>query len=135
LHREDIEAFCTWLSEKEGRTYGLPTEEQWEWACRAGGMGRWFWGDEEDQAKQFGWFEDPATSARQMPVGLKSPNAFGLYDTAGNVAEIALDSSGSFILRGGHAGYGPIQTRSAAREIEDHTDPTYRNGFRIALFE
>jgi formylglycine-generating enzyme required for sulfatase activity len=49
----------------------------------------------------------------------------------GNVAEMTRDAKGSVVLRGGHAGYPPIQLRSAAREIENHSDPTYRNGFRI----
>jgi len=133
LHREDVEAFCAWLSEKEGRTYGLPTEEQWEFACRAGTVSPWFWGEDESQTKQFCWFGEAATSARQMPVGLKSPNAFGLFDLAGNASEMALDPSGKMILRGGNAGCLPHQLRSAARERENHSDPTYRNGFRIAI--
>jgi formylglycine-generating enzyme required for sulfatase activity len=133
VHREDVEAFCDWLNKQEDGSYGLPSEQQWEFACRAGTTSRWFWGDDESQAKHYGWFMDPASSARQMPVGLKLANAFGLYDMAGNVAEMTLDAKSEIVMRGGHAGYPPQQTRSAAREIEKHTDPTYRNGFRLVL--
>lgn len=131
LHRDDVHAFCAWLGKKDGRRYELPTDEQWEYACRAGTTTRWFWGDEEARATQYGWFGDKANLSRQMEVGQKLPNAFGLHDMAGNVAESARDAKGVLVMRGGHAGYAPLQTRSAAREYENHTDPTYRNGFRV----
>ena len=51
----DARAFCAWLSKQEGRRYGVPTEEQWEWACRAGTTTRWFFGDDESAMSKFGW--------------------------------------------------------------------------------
>jgi formylglycine-generating enzyme required for sulfatase activity len=133
LHREDVEAFCRWLSKNEERTYVIPSEQQWEFACRAGTNTSWHWGDNEADASKYTWFGEPATSARQMPVGLRSPNAFGLHDMSGNVAEMTRNEKGDIVMRGGHSGYAPVQLRSAAREIENHTDPTYRNGVRLAI--
>jgi formylglycine-generating enzyme required for sulfatase activity len=133
VSREDAEAFCAWLSKKDGRTYSLPSDEQWEFACRAGTQSRWFWGDDPALAIRYAWFEDPATGSRQMPVGHKLPNAFGLFDMAGNIAEMAIDAQGKIVFRGGHAGYPQMQMRSAVREYERLPDPTYRNGFRVAI--
>ena len=131
VHQEDVDAFCAWLTKKEGRSYGLPLEEQWEFACRAGSVTPWFWGADAGRAHLYGWFGDSSTLSRQMAVGQKLPNAFGLFDLAGNVAEMTLDAKGALVMRGGHAGYHPGLTRSAAREYENHSDPTYRTGFRV----
>ncbi|MEI7685809.1 MAG: bifunctional serine/threonine-protein kinase/formylglycine-generating enzyme family protein [Planctomycetota bacterium] len=84
----DAQAFCQWLSQYDGRTYELPTEAQWEFAARSGGTERWFWGDRPDAVRDY-----VAVDARYGPqaVARKQPNAFGLYDTAGNVAEWCSD--------------------------------------------
>ena len=66
--------------------YRLPTEAEWEYACRAGSTTRWFWGDESSQADGYAWYFDDAADIPHT-VGGKKKNAFGLYDMLGNVAE------------------------------------------------
>ncbi len=112
----DAAAFCAWLSslpaEKAmGRVYRLPTEEEWEYACRAGEGGRFFWGGNERSACKYANFAD--ASGRKMwregvagtfpcadgfvvssPVGSFSANGFGLYDMLGNALEFC---EGEFI--------------------------------------
>jgi formylglycine-generating enzyme required for sulfatase activity len=130
VSREDAEAFCSWLGQADGHRYSLPSEEQWEFACRGGTTTRWYWGDDPAGARQHAWTDDVATSARQMPVGLKAPNRFGLFDVVGNVAEMATAKE-EIIFRGGHAGYDAMYLHSATRERPNYSDPMYRNGFRV----
>jgi len=82
----DAVAFCEKLSKMEGRKYRLPTEAEWEYACRAGTAGR-FAGDKLDD---FAWY-DANSDGRTHPVATKKPNAWGLYDMHGNVAEWCAD--------------------------------------------
>jgi len=82
----DMTAFGQWLSEKEGETSQLPSEVQWEYACRAGTTTNWYSGDDERALKEHGWLSDNAET-KSHPVGQKSPNAWGLYDMHGNVWE------------------------------------------------
>ena len=117
---EDAEEFCRWLSDKEGRLYRLPTEAEWEYACRAGSTSRYYNGDDEaglqkianiaDASLQQHWIwnagEPPFPDGTPLPpyakpwndgypftapVGCFEPNAFGLYDMAGNVGEWCSD--------------------------------------------
>ena len=78
--------YCLWLSKRTGKKYRLPTEDEWEYACRAGSTTAYFWGDEADKANDYGWSIDNSDNTTQ-PCGKKKPNAFGLYDMTGNVAE------------------------------------------------
>ena len=119
----DAVAYCKKLSEKEGKTYRLPTEAEWEYACRAGTKTAWSFGNDEKVLGDYAWYEENADDIGEEyahQVGLKKPNAFGLYDTHGNVFEWCHDyyeedyyqqsptndpqgpESGSFrVLRGG----------------------------------
>lgn len=82
--------YCQWLSDKTGYFYRLPTEAEWEYACRAGGKTSFFWGNEAKKASEYAWFYDNSSGSYQK-VGTKKPNAWGIYDMAGNVAEWTLD--------------------------------------------
>jgi formylglycine-generating enzyme len=83
----DAQAFCSWLSRKEGKTYRLPTEAEWEHACRAGTTTRFWCGDAVDSLIGVANTHSSGTKA----VGGYRANPFGLYDIHGNVAELCTD--------------------------------------------
>ncbi|HVS40586.1 MAG TPA: bifunctional serine/threonine-protein kinase/formylglycine-generating enzyme family protein [Gemmataceae bacterium] len=86
----DAMAFCAWLSKKDGRKYGLPTEAQWEYACRAGSGTKFYFGDDEQELDQYAWY-GANSQEHTHPVGQKKPNAWGLYDMHGNVFQWTAD--------------------------------------------
>lgn len=93
----DARQFCTWLTEREsaagrlpaGYVYNLPTEAQWEYACRAGST------DDPENADEVAWYA-PNSGGVPHPVGTKRPNAWGLYDLQGNVWEWVHDWYGRY---------------------------------------
>lgn len=82
--------YCRWLYNKTGIFYRLPTEAEWEYACRAGSKTVFYFGNDEQQLQNYAWYKINSDNKFQK-VGLKLPNAWGLYDMLGNVCEWTLD--------------------------------------------
>ncbi len=84
---EDADRFCKQLSERESAVYRLPTEEEWEYACRAGTTTAFCFGDDPGQLAQVGWYN--YANGRASQVAMLKPNAWGIYDMHGNAVEWA----------------------------------------------
>jgi formylglycine-generating enzyme required for sulfatase activity len=97
VHWTECQEFCARLNAKfPGRKFRLPTEAEWEYACRAGGTGKYSFGDDAAQLADYAWYAGslprrstggPGDVSSVQPVGRKKPNAWGLYDMHGNVWE------------------------------------------------
>jgi formylglycine-generating enzyme required for sulfatase activity len=150
---DDAVAYCKKLSEKEGKTYRLPTEAEWEYACRAGTTTTWSFGNDEKELGDYAWYRKNAWDIDENyahQVGLKKANAFGLYDMHGNVWEWCHDyyeedyyqqsptndpqgppRGSSHVLRGGSWRNHTRVTRSAFRDRGDAGGRYYDLGFRL----
>ena len=150
LSWDDAKQYAVWLSQKTGKAYRLPTEAEWEYAARAGTVASYFWGKamEKGRANCSGCDGAPSTAA--VAVASYPPNAFGLHDMAGNVAEWVEDcwsdsykaapADGSAfvkpgcqerVLRGGSFNNDPRYLRSASRFKYDFDVRYHANGFRV----
>ena len=148
----DAVNFCRWLSKKDGLNYRLPTEAEWEYACRAGTTTKYSTGDELPQV----FFKNQKTGGSPEPVDLvvaKTPaNPWGLYDMHGNVEEWCADWYGPYIdqeqsdpvgyidgdfkvTRGGSHNTEVAYLRSANRQSTLPEDMHWLIGFRVVLAE
>ncbi len=100
LSFKNAQEFCAWLSAKSGRYYRLPTEAEWEHACRAGATTTYFFGDDAAQLADYAWFSGNANAAPHA-VATRKPNAWGLYDMLGNVQEWCVGPDGKPLTKGG----------------------------------
>ena len=93
-------AFCEWMSATTGHVWRLPTEAEWEYACRAGSPDTWAWGDDPDAAGDHAWFRDNS-DRKTHHVATRKANAFGLFDMHGNAAEWCVGADGNPLMAGG----------------------------------
>jgi formylglycine-generating enzyme required for sulfatase activity len=128
----DAVEFCRQLSDEEGVEYRLPTEAEWEYACRAGTTTAYSFGDDESQLRKHAWFKGNSDGTTHS-VGDKLPNGWGLYDMHGNVREWCQDARGSSrVLRGGAFNLRPLYVRAANRNVVQPDNRDHDIGFRLA---
>jgi formylglycine-generating enzyme required for sulfatase activity len=145
----DAMKFCTWLSKREDKNYYLPTEAEWEYACRAGTKTAYYFGANAKPLDDHAWHAGNA-GGHTHPAGEKQPNPWGLYDMYGNVWQWCADGHGPY--QGGHikdpnSNMDPNKhiargaswindarcCRSAVRNIADPATRFSFGGFRVVL--
>ena len=146
---DDAQKFCKNLSSKTGKAVRLPTEAEWEYACRAGTKTRYCSGDSEDDLKRVAWYSCNSRGATHH-VGQKEPNEFGLYDMHGNVWEWCQDCYGAYeaksttdpkgpasgsrhVLRGGSWDSIPANCRPDIRMWSNQGSRNFVTGFRVVV--
>ncbi len=150
---DDAQEFIRRLNQKEGTDkYRLPTEAEWEYACRAGSTTAWCFGDDERQLGEYAWYKDNYKDnhvERMHPVASRRPNVWGLYDMHGNVGEWCQDFYGDYtsgsvtnpsgpssgkmrVARGGCLACKPADLRSARREKGPPDTRSNIVGFRVS---
>lgn len=133
LSWKDAQTFCRKLSGREGRVYRLPTEAEWEYACRAG---RAWEAPDVGTLAESAWFADNSEE-KPHPVGLKLPNAWQLYDMLGNVSEWCLDYLAPYPAKDAENPLGP--TEGSARVVRGgswrHFRPMLRPAARASAPE
>lgn len=134
LTKNDATAYAEWFSDKTAQTYRLPTEVEWEYAARAGTDTEYPWGNEIGKnLANCGWCGSEWSNKRTAPVGSFSANAFGLYDTVGNVWEWTSSTGNkkAAVVRGGAWNFAPSLARASTRLV---LAPDFRAnyiGFRL----
>jgi len=149
------QAFCDWLAGRSGRPVRLPSEAEWECACRAGSRSEFCFGDSVEELGAYAW-SGQNSNGEAHEVGTREPNGFGLYDLHGNAWEWCEDqwhadyadapsdgaawtalagsaSPASRVLRGGSWYPDPLDCRSANRAEHRSGDRWLRVGFRPAM--
>lgn len=147
-------AYCAWLTQTTGITCTLPTEAQWEYACRGGTTTAFYFGNSESEMGDYGWSlennENDGYPFGPKPVGLKKPNDYGLYDMHGNVSEWCTDWSRRYgstpetdprgpetglyrVLRGGSWRNPAKDSRSASRSNTYPYIASTFYGFRVVF--
>lgn len=144
----DAVAYCKWLSEKTGRDFRLPTEAEWEYACRAGSYTRFWCGDWPTKIMEKNQQTERNLKVVSLETGKSEPNPFGLYDMHGNVEEWCMDWYGPYtsndatnpagpehgiykVTRGGSHNTPHSFLRSASRSAAIPEDKHNQIGFRI----
>ena len=148
----DCKSFCEKLSQKTGLEFRLPSESEWEYACRAGTTTKYYTGNNESDLDRAGWYNDNSND-HTRPVGRKQRNNFGLYDMHGNVYEWCEDiwhddyvgapndgrpwlsggNSSGRVMRGGSWNYGARYCRSAFRGFISPGGAGSYCGLRVVL--
>ena len=116
---------------KKGTPYRLPTEAEWEYACRAGSNSRFCFGDDDNQLGDYAWFYKNSQD-KTHPVGSKQPNGWGLYDMDGNVTE-SCQSGKASVLRGGSYFDASGFCRSAHRQLAEKPYRSKNLGLRVCF--
>jgi formylglycine-generating enzyme required for sulfatase activity len=149
----DAIEFCRKLSQKEGRTYRLPTEAEWEYACRAGTITTFFFGDNLNDLGIYAWHYDNTDytdNGWMRPVMLKKPNPWGLYDLYGGVYEWCSDWYGKYpgtivvdptgpkigndkVSRGTSTGFTPISRATSAMRWHSKSGGNRYHGLRVVM--